>query len=180
MAADQMIDALVVRELVLTMTAPLPPGPGLPRDPPSKYRMYWSSVAWSVLAGSTSRSASLLLCGSWLCWRLFSSILGPLAWLVGIRHGKPVRVLPTRYAPVSLRQCATSRWCGGWRVLEAARRLGKVAEVSSGVGLGNLVTSGCFQIVLGNVSRRRLNTLRRKVLGSGRVCGRPAALKLPP
>jgi hypothetical protein len=59
MAADQMMDAVVAVLFVLTMTAPLPPGPGLPLDPPSKKRMYLLSGSLVLVTG-ISLSGSLL------------------------------------------------------------------------------------------------------------------------
>jgi hypothetical protein len=59
-AADQTMDDVVAIAFVLTMTAPLPPGPGFPRDPPSKKKMYCRPGVALVLVAGNSFSGSVL------------------------------------------------------------------------------------------------------------------------
>jgi hypothetical protein len=68
-AADQMMDDVVAVVFVMVMTAALPLGPGFPRDPPSKNKMYCS---WAHGA----RIDSLLLSDiqEWRTRRLMHSV----------------------------------------------------------------------------------------------------------
>jgi hypothetical protein len=125
-AANQMIDARVAWWVTRTMTAPLPPGPGSPRDHPSKKRRYCAGADASVAAGWNSPPGCACRMTSTIAavWQLAA-----LSLVCGQRGlTSTVRRQPSWYTAAC---CSCHNSCGASAAVLHLHRVWKVAMTCS-------------------------------------------------